>query len=113
LPKPAKGNGRLQRACRRVLWAHDGQCSTSVIIDWCYARRLLILGERRRNGFNVAVRRALEAISAERCGRAATIGRPILWRLRSPWRYPCGWQMMKCKQLQTLAATDRWHQIID
>ena len=84
MPKPAKGNGRLQRACRRVLWAHDGQCSTSVIIDWCYARRLLILGERRRNGFNVAVRRALEAISAERCGRAATIGRPILWRLRSP-----------------------------
>ena len=79
LPKPAKGNGRLQKACRWALWAHGGQCSTSTIIDWCYARQLLIGGEKRRNDFNRAVRRALESIGAKRVWLAATIGRPWIW----------------------------------
>ena len=79
LPKPAKGNGRLQKTCRWALWAHGGQCSTSTIIDWCYARRLEILGERRRRSFSVAVRRALESIGAKRIGRATTISRPWIW----------------------------------
>jgi len=72
-------NGRLQKACRWALWAHGGQCSTSTIIDWCYARQLLIGGEKRRNDFNRAVRRALESIGAKRVGRAATVGRPWIW----------------------------------
>src|SRR5262249_37300046 len=81
LPKPALGRGCVQRACRRVLWTY-GECSTSQVIAWAYARQLLIGGERRRNGFNRAVRRSLAAIGAIRVGRAQTIGRPVLWRLK-------------------------------
>jgi hypothetical protein len=79
LPRPARGNGHVQKACRRALWALQ-TASTSTIIEWAYARELLIVGERRRKDFNLAVRRALESIGAERIGRAATAGRPWIWR---------------------------------
>jgi hypothetical protein len=81
LPRPAWGRGRVQVACRRALLVH-GTASTSDVIEWAYARQLLILGDRRRNDFNRAVRRALVAIGAVKMGRAKTIGRPWLWRLR-------------------------------
>src|SRR5262249_6200928 len=38
LPKPAEGNGRVQRACRRALLVH-GTASTSDVIAWAYAQR--------------------------------------------------------------------------
>jgi hypothetical protein len=80
LPKPAECRGRVQRACRRALLVH-GTASTSDVIAWAYARRLLIWGDPRRNDFNRAARRALVAIGAVKVGRAQTIGRPHLWRL--------------------------------
>jgi hypothetical protein len=77
--KPALGNGRIQVAARRTLWMLE-TATTSEIIDHAYCRRLLILGERRRNDFNRAVRRALRA-SARSVGRAPSRGRPWMWRL--------------------------------
>jgi len=55
LAKPAKGNGRLQKACRRGLWASDGQISLSTATEWA--------GARRDN-----VRRALRSIGAVEWG---------------------------------------------
>jgi len=80
LPKPAEGRGRVQQACHRALLVH-GTASTSDVIAWAYAQRLLIWGDPRRNDFNRAARRALVAIGAVKVGRAQTIGRPHLWRL--------------------------------
>jgi hypothetical protein len=80
--KPALGNGAVQKACRRALWAL-GTASTSSIIEFCYARRLLLLGARRKNDLNRGARRALVAIGARRIGRASTRGRPWRWRLGS------------------------------
>jgi hypothetical protein len=60
-----------------------GTCSTSDVIEWAYARQM-VLGARRRNDFNQAVRRALLAIGAVKVGRASTIGRPWVWRLDRP-----------------------------
>jgi hypothetical protein len=80
-PKPARGNGRVEKSCRIAFIALGDTISTSQAIEWAYARRLLICGERRRNGFNVAVRRAMKATGAVRVGRAKTIGRPWIWRL--------------------------------
>jgi len=78
LPKPAEGRGRVQQACRRALLVH-GTASTSDVIAWAYAQRLLIYP--RRNDFNRAARRALEAIGAIKVGKTQTIGRPHLWCL--------------------------------
>jgi hypothetical protein len=79
-PQPALGRGRIQVACRRALWTL-GTVSTSDVIEWAYARQLLIGGDRRRNDFNRAVRRALVSIGAVKVGRAATVGMPWEWRL--------------------------------
>jgi hypothetical protein len=76
--KPALGNGRLQRQCKRAFGALGGQISTSDAISWCY--RAVTWGERSRNGFNVAARRALESIGAVRVGRVPPYG-AWLWRL--------------------------------
>jgi hypothetical protein len=77
--KPAKGMGRVQRACRRALIAHDGVVTTSQCIDWAYSKRLLMGSEKRRNDFNKAAGRALVAIGAKRIERGGTRGRPLLW----------------------------------
>src|SRR5262249_21318336 len=77
-PTPSKGRGPVQQACKRALHAL-GTASTSDCIGFAYARRLLIGGERRRNGFNISVRRALLSAGAKRLGRATTRGRPWLW----------------------------------
>jgi hypothetical protein len=73
LPKPAEGRGRVQRACRRALLVH-GTASTSDVIAWAYAQRLLIWGDSRRNDFNRAARRALVAIGAIKVGKAQNNG---------------------------------------
>lgn len=78
LAKPSLGRGRIQRQCRRALWAL-GTASTSDAIAWSY--REVMWGERSRH-FNRAAIRALTSIGAVRVGRAKTIGRPWLWRLK-------------------------------
>src|SRR5215471_6347847 len=56
--------GRVQNSCRRALWA-VAEASTPEIVEWAYARRLLALGDQRRNGFNRVARRALKEIGAD------------------------------------------------
>jgi len=75
--KPALNRGRVQRLARRALLAL-GTASTSEVLDWTCVRK-----RRRANNDNRAARRALEQIGAIRIGRAKTIGRPMLWRLRN------------------------------
>jgi hypothetical protein len=81
LLRPAAGNGRIQRAAKRALEAYDGTCSTSDVIEWAYARRLLLRGERRRHHFYVAVHYALASLGCIRIGRSPTgRGRPWIWQ---------------------------------
>jgi hypothetical protein len=81
-PKPAQGNGRrVQVRARRALWALN-EASTSEVISWAYPQ--LMWGDRNRNHYNRAARRALQSIGAIRIGRAPTTGRPWLWRLKTP-----------------------------
>jgi hypothetical protein len=80
---PAKGRGRLQVQIRGT-WIAAGKpvVSASVFYSWCYARRQ-IRGEAISRGLRYSVQRFLKTV-AEPVGRAETIGRPILWRLRDP-----------------------------
>ena len=73
---PAKNRGPVQRLARRALLVL-GIASTSEIMDWAYCRK-----RRRQNHNNRAARRALGQIGAVCVGRAKTIGRPNLWRLK-------------------------------
>jgi hypothetical protein len=77
--KPALGRGRLQRQVNRAFLAAGGDVlSATTILDWCYARR--------RAGLSSWNRWKVARICRELCdpvGRADTIGRPILWRLRN------------------------------
>jgi hypothetical protein len=79
LPTPAKGMGRVQRACRRALIAYDGVVDTSTCITWSYSRRLLTENAKRGDSLNYAVRRALETLGAKRIERTEGRGRPWLW----------------------------------
>jgi hypothetical protein len=79
-PKPALGNGRLQRQVRRAFLVHGALLSTSEILEWTYARKRL-LGERIGDGHRWSVRRVCYALCVP-VGRARTIGRPIIWRIR-------------------------------
>jgi hypothetical protein len=76
---PARGNGKVQRMARRALLAL-GAANTSEILTWTCSGKLH-RGERLANHDNRAARRALDRI-ADRVGRAATIGRPWIWRLK-------------------------------
>jgi len=73
--RPAAGNGRLQRLCRRAAFVHGGQITTSQAICWCY--RELMWGAPSKNDLNRATRRALESIGAIKLKRASTTGRPF------------------------------------
>jgi hypothetical protein len=77
---PAKGQGRVQRLARRALWALS-EASTSEILKWTHGFKLH-RGERLANWDSLTARRALKQIGAIKTGRAATIGRPMLWRMR-------------------------------
>jgi hypothetical protein len=59
----------------------EGEASTSQILRWTCVMKFH-RGERLANHDNRTARRALDRI-AIRVGRARTIGRPIVWRLRS------------------------------
>jgi hypothetical protein len=82
--KPALGRGRLQRQVRRAFLVGEVR-SSSQIYDWCYVRRRRPLTTLQR----YSVWRVLVGM-AEPVGRAPTIGRPILWRLRSAGSPPGG-----------------------
>jgi hypothetical protein len=78
--RPAAGNGRIQVAVRRAFVAADSDTlSSSEVFDWALAR-VRRDGWRRRHRWSVIV--ALRQV-AEPIGRARTIGRPWLWRLRN------------------------------
>ena len=84
LPAPAKGNGRLQVQIRRCFIVCGPIVSSSRVYDWCFAR------DRRRahsQAMRWSVRRILDA-ACERVGRAPTIGRPWLWRLKGAENQP-------------------------
>jgi len=78
--KPAKGNGRVQQGCLRAFWAHNAAITAPIAIEFAYAVRLI--SEKPRRSFYINATRALESIGAQRIGRAKTIGRPYLWKLR-------------------------------
>lgn len=74
---PNKGRGRLQRQVRRALEVHGSLITSTQLYDWAYARK-----RRTITGWD---RSKVMRLCAEHCdpvGRARTIGRPILWRLR-------------------------------
>jgi hypothetical protein len=73
---PNKGRGRLQVQIRRAFLGADTVTSTTVY-DWCFVRRRRRIPTRHR----YSVWRILMTI-ADPVGRASTIGRPWLWRLR-------------------------------
>src|SRR5262249_9743676 len=77
--KPALGNGRLQRAARRALWALQ-TASTAEIAAWTYCMRAH-RGERLGRWCLWNAKRALRSIGAVKAGRAATRGRPWMWKL--------------------------------
>jgi hypothetical protein len=80
-PAPAAGNGRLQRQLRRASPAIPFVPRPSFTV-WAYPRlraRRAHLDRARR----YSIYRILRVI-AEPVGRAPTIGRPWLWRLRDP-----------------------------
>ena len=93
--RPALGNGRVQRACRRAFWAHETP-STSDIIAFAYALRLH--RDERRNAFNATVRRTLTAMGAIKIGRGPTRGRPWLWRWKE--KYPQTMPMKTTAQIK-------------
>jgi len=51
------------------------------IIEYAYARRLLLGKESLRRTFRRACRRALESIGAIRIRRLHSIGRPWIWAM--------------------------------
>ena len=75
-PAPAAGRGRMQVAIRRAFIVHGPVVSSSRVYDWVFARKRK-LSQLRRHG----VWRILREI-ADQVGRAPTIGRPWLWRLK-------------------------------
>ena len=79
LHSPARGNGKVQQACRRALWVLN-EASTSEILQFTYAGKLH-RGERVEEWDSRSTRRALAAIGAVRIKQASTIGRPWTWRL--------------------------------
>jgi hypothetical protein len=78
--KPALGRGRLQRQLARAFAGGSVRSSTE-LLDWAYARRRV--GDRKSlpRGLYWSVRRVLMTL-AEPIGRAKTMGRPTIWRLR-------------------------------
>jgi hypothetical protein len=80
---PAAGRGRLQVRVRRAFLGRP-LLSTSEAYDWAYARHRAC-----RRPMSEAVRWSVHRILrqiAEPIGRAPTIGRPWLWRLKDEHR---------------------------
>jgi hypothetical protein len=75
--KPALGKGRIQRAVRRAFY-FGSEVTSSAVYDWVYPHRRHLLTMAHRH----SARRVLLTM-ADPIGRANTIGRPWLWRLRA------------------------------
>jgi hypothetical protein len=75
---PNAGRGRLQKQIARAFMTHGDVVSASDIYRWCerWQQRPFGMPERW------SIVRILERV-AVRAGRAETIGRPWLWRLRN------------------------------
>ena len=81
---PAKGRGRLQIAIRRAFMVGGDELTSSQVYDCAYSRR-----RSQRRPLSEAVRWSVHRILreiAEPIGRAPTIGRPWLWRLKPEHR---------------------------
>jgi hypothetical protein len=76
---PNKGRGRLQVQIRRAFVGHH-LLSSSQVYDYALAR---VRGDAWRRRHRWSVIRVLDRL-CHRVGRADTIGRPWLWRLRDP-----------------------------
>jgi hypothetical protein len=76
---PNAGRGRLQRQIRRA-FAGRPLLTSSEVYDACYVKRR-VFGERIPQRHRHSVWRILRTI-ADPIGRAPTIGRPVLWRLK-------------------------------
>jgi hypothetical protein len=76
---PNRGRGRLQVQIRRA-FAGRPVLSSSQVYDTCYAKHR-VFGQRISRRHRFSVWRILCEV-AEPVGRAPTIGRPWLWRLR-------------------------------
>jgi hypothetical protein len=82
---PAAGRGRLQRQIKRAfLAAGDVVLSTIEVYDWAYPRHRAYW-RPMSEAVRWSVHRILRQI-AEPIGRAPTIGRPWLWRLKDEHR---------------------------
>jgi hypothetical protein len=80
---PAKNRGRLQRQVARACIVAGTQIvSSSTFYAWAYAGKKL-RGEPVSWGHRSSVKRILRTIATP-VGRANTIGRPLLWKLRDP-----------------------------
>jgi len=80
--KPALNRGRIQILVQRALLTLNGTATTSQVIGWTCCRKRLLQGRRIERHDYRAARRALDRI-AERIGRAKTIGRPWIFRVRA------------------------------
>jgi hypothetical protein len=76
---PNKGRGRLQTQINRCFVVFGPEVTSSRLYDWCYARNPRV---RQSRGHRWSAYRILVEI-AEPVGRAPTIGRPWIWRLRN------------------------------
>ena len=76
---PNKGLGRLQVQLRRAFVGRE-VLTSSEIYDSCYAKRR-VAGQQIDRPYRWSVLRILRTI-ADPIGRAETIGRPVLWRLK-------------------------------
>lgn len=72
--KPAKGNSKVQKACKRAFIAFDGPISTSDALEWW-----LPMAKRYTTNQYITIKRSLERLGAKKVGRASSIGRPWLW----------------------------------
>jgi hypothetical protein len=78
---PNTSRGRIQVEVRRAfLGAGDAVLSTTEVFDFTFARARRVHWRRRRSWSSI---RVLDQL-CHRVGRAPTIGRPWLWRLREP-----------------------------
>jgi hypothetical protein len=76
LPAPARGRGRMQRQIARAFAVHGPEVTSSQVYDWVFTRRRRASQLRRHGVWRILM------LVAVPVGRAPTIGRPILWRLR-------------------------------
>jgi hypothetical protein len=78
---PNAGRGRLQVQIRRAFMVGGSELTSTQIYDACYAKKRT-LGEQIDRPYRWSVWRILRRV-ADPIGRAETIGRPWIWRLRN------------------------------